>query len=390
MRIVVDNGAYTLRNLGDISMLQTTVQRIRQWHPDARVMVLTSRPDLLQRYCPGTLPLSVQSRDNAYFPEEADCRQWRKACRRIRSRWRRLRGGSDGFQDYLCEADAVVVAGGGFLNDLNPAQTRAVLRMLADAAERGKRIALFSQGLGPLESADLLGLLKGVCCTGAPVGLRESCHGPKIARRAGAKPGQIAITGDDAVEMVWAASQPGCGEAIGFSVRQAVYSGVNSDLLLCVAEALQRLRLRHQARLTPLPISFNDYEDDPRVVTEITGRVQAGHHLEDPAALIRAASECRIIVTGTYHAAVFGLAQGIPCVCFYASPYYRSKMEGLARQFPGGCHLVDLCSPEAGRQIELGADRLWERAEHLDPVLQRLAGEQTAAGRLFYEQVLSS
>ena len=66
MRIIIDNGAYTLRNMGDVAMLQITVKRVRTLVPDAELMILTTSPELLRRYCPGTFALTVESRDCGY------------------------------------------------------------------------------------------------------------------------------------------------------------------------------------------------------------------------------------------------------------------------------------------------------------------------------------
>ena len=51
----------------------------------------------------------------------------------------------------------------------------------------------------------------------------------------------------------------------------------------------------------------------------------------DSALVIERVGECRVVVTGSYHGAVFALAQGIPVVALVKSPYYVNKMAGLAR-----------------------------------------------------------
>ena len=53
-----------------------------------------------------------------------------------------------------------------------------------------------------------------------------------------------------------------------------------------------------------------------------------------PEALAAAAAGCRAIVTGSYHAAVFSLALGVPAVCLTKSPYYHAKFGGLPALFP--------------------------------------------------------
>jgi polysaccharide pyruvyl transferase WcaK-like protein len=389
MRIILDNGAYTLRNMGDVAMLQVTVKRLRAMVREPELMILTTSPDLLQRYCPGTVALAVKPRDCAY---ESDCparSNWGETWARLKLRWRSLPFEAREFQKTLEGAEAVFLCGGGFLNDINPYQTRPVLRMLTDAARRGKRTALFSQGLGPLESPELIALLRRTCETGVRSALRESLHGPEIMKRARAKPGQYAITGDDAVELAWEREPARNGNKLGFSVRQVGYSAIESRHLQTTARALQALMKRLGTEIVPLPVSFNTHERDHEIIAQVTGSAVPQEVTDTPEALIHATAECRVLVTGTYHAAVFGLALGIPCVCFYVSIYYRNKMEGLARQFLAGCEVVDLNAPDACEELVKCAERLWDASGSLlCSGLRKSAQEQVHCGRRFYQTAL--
>ena len=64
------------------------------------------------------------------------------------------------------------------------------------------------------------------------------------------------------------------------------------------------------------------------------------HDLATPDALIAVVADCRVIVTGSYHAAVFGLARGVPAVCLTRLSYYDAKFAGtqgaVPRRLPGG------------------------------------------------------
>jgi polysaccharide pyruvyl transferase WcaK-like protein len=387
MRMIIDNGAHTLRNMGDVAMLQVTIQRIRNLHPQAVLFALTSQPDLLARYCPGVQPLSPQSRDAAYLPAP-QVGAWTKAWRALRGRSRPLACSRD-FQTVFAEADGVVLAGGGFLNDENPRQTRTTLGMLADAISRRKTVALFGQGLGPMENPQLLQCLREVC-RGAPIGLRESRRGPELLQRAGAVPGRVAVTGDDAVEIAWGLPSPPPGDrtGLGVSVRQVDYSGIAQKHLGLLSAVVRTLRTKLKAPLVPLPVSFNSYEDDPRAIAAVTGAPYDCHGLDDPLSLIRSAGTCRMVLTGTYHSAVFALSQGVPCLAFYASDYYRDKMEGLADQFPVGCVLVDLRAEGAASGLVARCEALWNQASGLGAPLLAAAAAQVLKGKEFYRQAL--
>ena len=49
-----------------------------------------------------------------------------------------------------------------------------------------------------------------------------------------------------------------------------------------------------------------------------------------PEDVINCIARTRLVLTGSYHAAVFALAMGRPAICVAASGYYRSKFYGLA------------------------------------------------------------
>lgn len=388
MRIIIDNGAHTLRNVGDIAMLQVAIQRIRECYPRAELMVLTTRPDLLPRYCPGTTPLSVASRDASYDPHRPALPRWKERWQRTLRQTLGFPPEAREFQDAFATAGAVVLTGGGFLNDLNPTQTRSVLRMLAHAGRQGKRIALFSQGLGPLLSPELLSLLNDVCRHGAYIGLRERCRGPQIVGSTGATPGHFCVTGDDAIELAWRENPLPAGDALGFSLRQIAYSGIEAGHREKLSATLKQLREILKAELVPLPVSFNPHEADPEAIQQVLGTAFDSAGMDSPEVLIGNVARCRVLVTGTYHAAVFALSRGIPCVGFYASPYYRDKFEGLALQFPGGLEIVDLNLPSAVDTLVAAARRLWRLPAPDRAGLQTAAGEQVKAGRSFYHQAL--
>ena len=91
-------------------------------------------------------------------------------------------------------------------------------------------------------------------------------------------------------------------------------------------------------------------------------------------------------MTGSYHAAVFGLAQGVPAVCLSKSSYYEAKFGGLQALFPGACFVVPLDVPDYADQLGAMILRAW----HL-PASARAAAKDTAiclrdSGRRAYAQ----
>jgi polysaccharide pyruvyl transferase WcaK-like protein len=56
---------------------------------------------------------------------------------------------------------------------------------------------------------------------------------------------------------------------------------------------------------------------------------RTGRLVRDITSLATAVADCRIVVTSSYHAAVFALARGIPAVGISSTPYYDGKFGGL-------------------------------------------------------------
>ena len=105
--------------------------------------------------------------------------------------------------------------------------------------------------------------------------------------------------------------------------------------------------------------------------------------LDTPLTVIRRVGECRVVVTGSYHAGVFALSQGIPVVGLSRSDYYTDKFLGLADQFGSGCRLVPLDEP-LDEALPARIIELWREAEALRPDLLAAASRQVEEGREAY------
>jgi colanic acid/amylovoran biosynthesis protein len=103
--------------------------------------------------------------------------------------------------------------------------------------------------------------------------------------------------------------------------------------------------------------------------------------------VIRRTSECRLVVTGSYHAGVFALAQGIPVVALAASDYYRDKFFGLADQFGAGCRVLEMRMPGFASQLGPVIGEFWHRAPALRPGLLRAAENQIKAAQAAYQEL---
>ena len=405
-RIFVEPGSHHALNLGDVAMLQVCVERLRSALPGVSIGVITSAPERLARYVPGVEPIPAAGmyewldrpwQGGTYAPlvpgrlgraarRLPSARAARAALRAERVAREPLSEEARAFLSWLCSADAVVVSGRGGLSDAFRSDGLRVLSLLGTASALGARTALAGQGIGPAEGTELRARMAEVLPRLDLIALREGRLAPALLGSLGVEPERVRVTGDDAVELAHRLRGDAPAEAgIGVSLRMSAYAGVSQSMAAAVGDVLADAAARHDSRLTAVPVSMYPHESDGGTLVRLLD--VNGEPVEDPETAIERAGSCRVVVAGSYHAAVFALAQGVPAVGLVASSYYRAKFEGLADLFPGGCTLVDLTAPGFREAASAAIDDLWERADELRPRLLEAAERQIAESRGAYQQL---
>jgi polysaccharide pyruvyl transferase WcaK-like protein/GT2 family glycosyltransferase len=398
-RILVDQSGYDLLNLGDVAMLQSCVTRLRCLWPGAEIMVICHSPERLATYCPGTLAIGLghaQLRPLPRRPRLAAEQAWKIAAPYLCGRFGARRGRPGRPRTVIqavYAADLVVASGGGYLTDTWWWHAAGVLSVLSLAQRLGKPTAMLGQGIGPIGLPALRAQARGVLPNAAILGLREAQSSRDLALSLGARPDAITVTGDDALEMV-----PGVagadGDALGLSLRVSRYAGVDMAVAKVVGDLTMRAARAFGAPVVALPVSRYPVDGDMDALRVALHPEDTGIALNDlaaPAALVAASGRCRVIVTGSYHAAVFGLAQGVPAVCLTRSSYYDAKFAGLSGLFPGACFVVSLDAPASAPDLADRLRRAIDQAWHL-PAAERAAARNAAdrqrqAGRHAYARI---
>ena len=96
----------------------------------------------------------------------------------------------------------------------------------------------------------------------------------------------------------------------------------------------------------------------------------------------------RIVVdNGSYHSAVFALAQGIPAVCVARSRYYEDKFLGMFDQFRTEPRVVNVDTADWQSSLDDMLHLVWDEADRLRPALLTAAAEQVQRGLAAYESV---
>lgn len=417
--IFIDPGSYNCLNVGDFAMLQVAVCRWKAMWPAASVDILTAAPSALAALGADVRPLSVEARVSwldarvlgrfhrllpsaAAASLEAAERRLKMTTARSLERaltLRRRLSGRDASVTRLLQslrrADVVMLTGAGIMTDAFFQNASAILDTFEIAIRRPGRqrpvTAMFGQGFGPLDDAVLRQKAAAVLPHIDLIAIRERRASLPLLLELGVRPEQIVVTGDDAIELAYERRASGFGEGIGVNVRVAYYANTDRMVLGSVRDALQAAARRYGAPLLPVPISRQQGGIDAAAIRELLAGhadgTDGGASLKTPADVIDQVGRCRVVVTGSYHGAVFALAQGIPAIALVRSTYYQNKFLGLADQFGGGLELLQMDAGDFRQQLDRALDRTWATAEQVRPMLLEAAARQIALSRNAHRSV---
>jgi colanic acid/amylovoran biosynthesis protein len=293
--------------------------------------------------------------------------------------------------EAIKNADLLVVCGSGGFADSCRDWNLSILGTMEAAISRGIPVAMFGQGMGPLNDPLVLSRTGHVLRRVALITLRGNRGGLPLLKSIGVAPAGVLTTGDESIELAFAARVNEPGSAIGINLRVASYADVKADTVEKVGSVLQEFARRHNAPLLPIPIAFHECAHDRETIRRLMAgfgeESDGGLPLDTPLMLIRQTARCRIVVAGAYHAAVFALAQGIPVVCLTNSPYYLAKFQGLEDLFGLGCTIVMLSDPDMPRTLATAVERTWNSAEIVRSPLLQSARRQVEWSRGAYQRL---
>jgi colanic acid/amylovoran biosynthesis protein len=297
----------------------------------------------------------------------------------------------EAYLNELFAADLVVLSGGGDINDTFNNFAMTLLDVMATTAGRATKTAIFGQGFGPIRDPKLLVRAKSVLPTVAMICCREHRAGVPLLYSLGVSPSRVITTGDDAIEIAYEARSEKPGNGIGVNLRVVDYSGVDLSAIEKIRPVLHTAGRKHNAPLIPLPIARHNRESDAKSIRQILAgyddRSDGGEDLDSPLDVIKQVARCRVVVTGSYHAGVFALAQGIPVVGLAKSAYYVDKFLGLADQFGIGCQTVFLDDEQLCSKLTTAIDVAWRSAEEVKCPLLEAAKRQIEMGWDAYRRV---
>lgn len=289
-------------------------------------------------------------------------------------------------------ADLVVVSGQGSINDHFHFGTRQLLRTLLLASSRGCKIGMLGQGLGPLKDPGLRHLAMALFPRLDFLALREPIYSHALAQALDAPKAATFLTGYDALEMAYRARPPSLGDNLGVNLRVASYSNISDKDEKIIGSSVRDFVNRKRICPVAIPISRFKDEDDLDSISRLVPNVVVPQQIRSdttPDSVIAEIGKCRLVVTGSYHAAVFALGQGVPTIGIAATDYYRQKFEGLRALFGQCIRTVSLSDSTQGDEISNALEKMWAVAEGFRSQALASAAAQCRASLDFFQQIPS-
>ena len=288
--------------------------------------------------------------------------------------------------------DLYIPTGGGYLCDSDKRFIFPLFDRLEAAHAKGVLTAMVGQGIGPLDDPELRKRASEVLPKLDYLLVREETLTRPLLDALGVPSEKVLMTGDDAIELAYLARSKKLGVGIGLSLRVAAYTDFNRRHINAIRPAIFKAAEKYGAKLISAPIDANDADKD-YIAELMKGYNQTSSNwwkFESTSSIINRIGQCRIMITGTFHGAVFAISQGIPVIGLANSVEYRNKLAGLATEFGSdGCRILDLKDDNLEDNLLKAIDLAWSSAEQLRPLLLEKAKRQIDMGHSAYQKIFS-
>jgi polysaccharide pyruvyl transferase WcaK-like protein len=405
-RFLIDVSTDRANNNGDMAIFVALLRRLRARYPRARVRIITNDPEGVRRLDPTVEPvvvglrhywrlesvLNVQlasSSRTALFQFETELRRaapdayWAL----IAEVDQEAALGGKRWAQALDTSDAVILTGGGYFTDAFAAHAVSLLTTLDEALRRGLPVFIVGCGFEPVTDPVLSSLAKAILPRATGIACREGITSPDVLKSFGVS--KFTVTGDDAIEIAYEARPARLGTEVGINLRNARYNVVSGAAFNTMKRVLHSFAREKSARLLAIPIS--DQPSDAEAIRQILPEddISDGRAINSLKTLLPQIADCRVVVTGSYHAAVFALSMGIPAVCLTASSHYQHKMRGLIAMFNGnpGNRVVALDENGVEDRLSTTLRDAWNSADAERERLLSAARTQLARGNTAYRMM---
>jgi polysaccharide pyruvyl transferase WcaK-like protein len=428
IRILVDQAVHDHRNKGNNALSEVALDRLGAFWPGATFEALSVSPhfcrvflrgaqpvspydlrplrtrlDPLHRFVPAAawlllfelremLPVRSAGRPAASAAAEAEV----EVDARAQAEETAVADGAAAEKERLRRAmaayDLYAATGGGYLCDTDKRFLLPMLDRLEAAVDVGVPAVMVGQGVGPMSDPELLARCAQVLPRIDYLMIREERAARPLLESMGVPREKTLMTGDDALELAYRLRGSGPGAGIGLSLRVNATTAVGDQQVAAIRPVVQRAAERHAAPVIAAPISYYRHEADiVPIAALMRGARRNGsswRRFEALPSFIRRIGRCRVMISGTFHAAAFALGQGIPAIVLARSVEYHDKLAGLAEQFgaPGG-QVIHLNDPQLGGRLEEAIETAWAAAPDIRPRLLADSERQIALGQAAYRRI---
>ena len=383
LNVLLDTGNYFENNVnqGDLASYQCISRHLRELWPECRIRCITRNVELLRDIVPRFEPLCLSAPRIPLLPGNtaADCDDATPSSRADAAR----------INSAIDESHLVLATGGGYFSNDFAEHAWSVLDTLEAGMRAGKPTAILSCGFEPVSVPALTAKMLAVLPRLDLIACREDRQSPNVLLSHGVSPLRIVSAGDEAIDLALRLRAFHPGQNFGVSLRIADYAGVDFTTVARIRAGLLRGARQFSGSIVPVPISMQGPSDLDAIDRLLAGVTQymRGSVLRSPDDIIRQVATCRVVLAGSYHAAVFALSQGVSVVALTAAPHYRAKMAGLQAQFGTGCHLVALDRPDTEQALTHAIATAWTQADEVRQGLLQAAHRQAKAGQGMYRQL---
>ncbi len=439
MRILLDQAVHDHRNKGNNALLEIALDRFRAYWPDASFEVLSISPHFCRVYIPGTAPISPYDlwetgksleKMHRYMPTMMwqllfETRERLQHNTGFTSSARKLRqliasprkhdapqhdeeqadeieGSTELITadqslaeptapySRIADYDLYVPTGGGYMCDFDQRFLYSMFDRLEAAVNHGVPAVMVGQGIGPIEDPNLRARAREVLPMLDYIMIREERVARPLLDLLNVPQHKAIMTGDDAIELAYQVRKNELGTGIGLSLRVAAYTQVDDQHINAIHPVILKAAQKYGAELIAAPIDVN--EADIRYIEAMmkghNKRSSSWMRFESTAHLINRISRCRMMITGTFHGAVFALGQGIPVIALAKSVEYTNKLVGLTTEYgEEGCQVIDLSAANMPQKLEEVIERAWTEADRLRPSLLQQSKRQIDLGQAAYQKI---
>lgn len=296
--------------------------------------------------------------------------------------------------DLVASMDCVIATGGGYINDSFIFHATGICNTLSFAQNLYKPTAMLGQGIGPISDKVLKEKIIRVLQSVQLISLREKLTGLAILKKWKINSDVIKVTGDDALEFAIGGADSSIEKnCAGINLRLSNYSGISTAQVNLLREFLKDFHEKMSLPYMPIPIDCSEKDSDEKSIMQLIDQRDISKDYKFPKMpedLCKLIACCKFVITGSYHAAIFSVAQGIPVIGLVHSQYYQYKFDGIIDMFGSGVFVVDFRKSEAMKDLGNALDRALKFSDTDRDTLVQSAIKQKSSGENSYQQFFKS